>query len=218
MLESFWACKKFPTRKKTLFLMYVLFFLLSLKSEENTIKTPPPEVKTEKQDVEKNQETYSSLAENYILVAEGDSWIYEKYNDFGDIVFVKYYDKNSIVKEQEFFYEDKKLIKMIETEKNKSCEYFYDKNRNPIKIEERVGKDFKNIYKTYNSKNQLIQTETKKDDKKITQKLFYKNDGSIAREENYEDDIIISKIEYLKDKKRVHIYENAKELRAFDDQ
>lgn len=165
----------------------------------------------------KSFEAYSMLSENYIVGADGNFWYYEKYNDAGEIIFKKYYEKNILIKQQDFFYEHDLLVKMTEKENKITTNYFYDKNKNIVKIEQSEnGKNFI-IKKTYNEKNLLTQTEYEKDGRQIVQKLFYTSDKKLLREENYEDGIIISKIEYLAEKKRVHIYQNGKEIKVFND-
>ena len=165
----------------------------------------------------KSFEAYSMLSENYIVGADGNFWYYEKYNDAGEIIFKKYYEKNILIKQQDFFYEHDLLVKMTEKENKITTNYFYDKNKNIVKIEQSEnGKNFI-IKKTYNEKNLLTQTEYEKDGRQIVQKLFYTSDKKLLREENYEDGIIISKIEYRAEKKRVHIYQNGKEIKVFDD-
>jgi hypothetical protein len=164
--------------------------------------------------VEKN---FSALSDSYIIVGDDSSWYYETFNDDGTVSQVFWYDKDKIVKEQKFFYENNYLQKMVETSQEKNITHFYDKNQNVIKIETKISGVLTVTQKKYNAKNELTEVETEKNGKKLLQKIFYKNDGSIAYEESYTDGVLNSKIEYNGTKKRVHIFLDGKEIKVFDD-
>lgn len=106
---------------------------------------------------------------------------------------------------------------MVETSQEKNITHFYDKNQNVIKIETKISGVLTVTQKKYNAKNELTEVETERNGKKLLQKIFYKNDGLIAYEESYTDDVLNSKIEYNGTKKRVHIFLDGKEIKVFDD-
>lgn len=165
--------------------------------------------------VEKN---FSNLGDGYMLVGDGDSWYYETLNDEGNIAFKYWYDKDKIIKQQSFFYENNILQKVTETSENKSIVYGYDRNGNIIRIEENADGLVTATKKKYNAKNAVIEIETESVDKIRLQKFFYKNDGSLWYEENYTDGVLNAKIEYFDKKKRVHIFLDGKEIKTFDDE
>lgn len=196
--------------------------ILKNTNKQNDEKTEPLQnAKTEKTTEAENSKiskSYSTMFDKYVLVTIGEKWFYEKYNDNGQIVFKKWFDKDQLIKDQKFFYENKHLLKIIETTNNKTANTFYDKNKNIIKIEViEMGISIV-TKKTYNDKNLLIEVENQKDKKKTLQKFFYKKDNSLLREENYEDGVMVSKIEYLDNKKQVEIYQNGLKIKAFDDE
>lgn len=165
--------------------------------------------------VEKN---FSNLGDGYMLVGDGDSWYYETFNDEGNIAFKYWYDKDKIIKQQSFFYENNILQKVTETSENKSIVYGYDRNGNIIRIEENADGLVTATKKKYNAKNAVIEIETESGDKIRLQKFFYKNDGSLWYEENYTDGVLNVKIEYFDKKKRIHIFLDGKEIKTFDDE
>lgn len=165
--------------------------------------------------VEKN---FSNLGDGYMLVGDGDSWYYETLNDEGNIAFKYWYDKDKIIKQQSFFYENNLLQKVTELSENKSIVYGYDRNGNITRIEETADGLVTATKKKYNAKNAVIEIETESGDKIRLQKFFYKNDGSLWYEENYTDGVLNVKIEYFDKKKRVHIFLDGKEIKTFDDE
>lgn len=165
--------------------------------------------------VEKN---FSNLGDGYMLVGDGDSWYYETLNDEGNIAFKYWYDKDKIIKQQSFFYENNLLQKVTELSENKSIVYGYDRNGNITRIEETADGLVTATKKKYNAKNAVIEIETESGDKIRLQKFFYKNDGSLWYEENYTDGVLNAKIEYFDKKKRVHIFLDGKEIKTFDDE
>lgn len=175
-------------------------------------KTTQKEI--EEEPLEKN---FSTMSEDYVLLGNDGLWYYEKFDDNGNLLFARWYDKDKIVKEENYFYEDKRLQKMEKVFEGKKTFYFYDDKKNIVRIEEKLQDETVISLKTYNGKNQLVKIETDKADLKTVQKFFYKNDGRILREENYENGILISIIEYFGEKKRVHIFDNGKEIKVFDD-
>ncbi|MEL3909225.1 MAG: hypothetical protein P1P64_09510 [Treponemataceae bacterium] len=177
-------------------------------------KSQEKKTKQEEAPLEKN---FSTMSETYVLLGNDGLWYYEKFSDDGNLLFARWYDKDKIVKEENYFYDDERLQKMEKVFEGKKTFYFYDDRKNIIRIEEKFQDKTIVSLKTYNEKNHLVKIQTENDGLKTEQKLFYKSDGNILREENYKDEILISIIEYLGEKKRVHLFDNGKEIKVFDD-
>lgn len=178
---------------------------------------PPSPEKGEETEPPKPIEPYSALSKDYLMVGVGERWYYEKYDDAGEVLFRKWYEKDRVTKVQTFFYEAKLLVRMEETEANETAIYYYDERHNAVKIKTAENGEPLTITKTYNEKNLVTEIKTEKKGRIVLQKLFYKKDGSLLREENYECDILVSVITYTDGKKHVVLYNNGKEIKSFDE-